>query len=661
MKSTRFRNIILILLTFILMGVPAVLGAPTVITDPMKHPLPTAPEPTILGGTIRVEIIAGDSATGWMVEISSDIDSSSLVLVQTTDKGDYWELIFTTPSDITPDLYDMTVNWIEGSAKEVTQSRSIWVMEEWPETITFSQISDVHQPYGSDFFAQYIHEQNLLNPDMIIVTGDIVDVETIASAWSFLQGTLEESEIPTFLLPGNHDHTSQATFYKRYGGKTNYSTVIGDFVFVALNSHGGGYVTIEELEWADKVLQQYPNKVKIIAFHHAFLSSEYEDDLGSITGGEITGSWENIEDLQDTLYFTWNTNMDNSERLLRLIEENDVRVILNGHVHRDMIYILNEKHYFITTTTLGGGLPATSYHGYRTITVSNTGEVTLDEYAQASTYDPPNSIPLEDISYYYKTANDGSTNAVTAVVVNNQNRDLTNAQLEFHVNDDVSSDSYTFSPAEPNSYKVHTLEDGYKFIAYVDITADSTYILTLSSSQDMIDPEIHIELPYSPEQNLPIEVVVTVSDKGYGVKTVSGQYSQDEGSTWTPIELEFKPTITGKLFQTDYPTETYLFEISTGFETLTVQIEAEDYAGNLVTQEESIIITTLEPEPEPQPEPEPEPEPQPEPEPEPQSEPEPDPESKAEPASGGGIPVPGAFVLIGVIAAAYVIYQRKSL
>ncbi len=615
--------------------------------DPITYPLPSLPDP-VADGVLTVKVTAGESASGWAAVISDEANEYTCTLASSVYANKEWTLTFDIP-DAAPELYDLALTY---NGNTYTQRQSVWVMDGAPESITITQISDIHQPYGWFNFTHFIYEQNLLDPDMILATGDIVDVETIRAAWGNLQGTMVNSEEPIYLLPGNHDHTDGNRFFKQYGGKTNYTLTIGDFFFVGLNSQGGGYVTMDQLAWADKVLSEQTDKIKIIAFHHPLLSSEYEDDGGTVTGGEVTGSWENIEDLEELMYFTWSQNMDNARELLRVVQENDVRVIMSGHVHRDMVYILNGEHHFITTTTIGGG--SGQYRGYRQVTIGSDGSVTLDEYGEASKFSPPNSIPLDNIEYLYKKANDGSETTVSAYIDNGLTMTLDNARLEFTVDDSVDATSYSFYLDDPVSYDVVSTDKGHRFTAYYDVLPSTTVKTVLATGEDSTDPEITFALPESYEEGDKVNGTIEVSDAGWGVESVQISYSLDGGS-WVEIPTDLDPVLTPDEWTISYPSESYAVSIP-GEGDVTVKVEATDYAGNSATQEITVPLYVVEVEPEPEPEPEPTLEPEPEPEVEPEPDPEPEPETPS-----GGIPIPGAFVLIGVSAAAYVISKRKNL
>lgn len=588
MNHTKIVFLTLLILT--ISCIPIQINGLEVITMPISRPLPTLPEPILSGDSLQVEVTF-NFPHDITASLYSHYDSGFLVLSgEPIEKDDVWVINFDVP-DLRPGLYDLHISF---NGKDYVQERSVWVLDDWPESITISQISDIHQPYGGANFSQYIYEQNLLNPDLILVTGDVVDVETIARAWQNLHETLNFSKVPVYLLPGNHDHTNFAQYYKQYGGKTNYTITIGDFFIVALNSHGGGYVTIEEIEWADKVLSENCDKVKILAFHHPLFSGEYEEDLGVLKGGEISGDWQQIEELTDKMYFTWTQNIENAKALLRVIQENNVDLMLSGHVHRDLIYDLNGENLFVTTTTIGGG--SSQYRGYRQVTINANGVITLDEYGESNKYNPPNSIPLGKIKYVYKQANDGTRTAVYAIIENNLEISLRKARLEFIVNQEIDSSSYAITPA-PKSSEVLTTNNGHHFITYYDVMPETTLTATIYANEDGISPEIILNLIEDPEMEKFVTGDITVTDNGWGVKDIKASFSFDN-STWRLLPLTQEPAITPSEWKINIVEDVYSFAFS-GEDTTTVKIEATDFAGNTAIKESTIKLSTTEPTPEP--------------------------------------------------------------
>lgn len=589
MNSRKLVTRLIVFLFLVSAGAPVLVGfsvpKASELTKVVSYPLPSVPEVVLLGGEIRVEVKASSGASGWVAGVSSRFGSSAMEMLNSSYAGDRWTLFFRAPEDIPPELYDLELTFVDGGETvEHSQSRSIMLFEEWPEEITISHITDVHQQHGRDFFAQYIHEVNLFDPDLIIVSGDIVQTETVAVGWDYLQSQMKLIEAPSFLLPGNHDHAGgSGLIYQRYGGPLYYSVILGDFMFVALDSHLEGQAWLNQFQWMESEFQRYPEKVKILSWHHPLFGSEYEEDSGTVKGGYINGDWETMEELTQVIYPAWVVDGQPSgaaREMMRVIQEYDVRLILNGHVHRDIIYILNERHYFVTTSTIGGGLSPTMYHGFRLITVDSEGNVNLDWYAEDSLLDPPNAIPVGDLTYWYSSANDWSESAVTATVVNDLEMPIDDAKLEFRVSDGSPVEGYTFS-VEPNMYDVYTVDEGYIFVAYFDVDAGGRLDVTLSAGGDSQPPEILLDLSEYGEGE-PLTGAVTARDGGWGVDGVDVYYRNDVTPSWTPIELSFSPTIKGDKYDITYPEAVRAFTIpaEAAKSGLELKVEATDYAGN---------------------------------------------------------------------------------
>ncbi len=557
---------------------------------PVSYPLPTVPEPVLAGGTLKVEVDAGPDAGGWAAKLTSGYDSSFLSMRNSTyTDGNGWTIFYDVPVALRPELYSLNLAFIEdGAATNHTQPRSVWVLDEWPERLTIGHITDMHLPYGGDVFATYVHESNLIRPDVVICTGDVVDVETIAKAWVYLQNVLGRLEVPSFILPGNHDYAGAASeYYQRYCGLLNYSANVGDFLFLALDSTDEGFVSLSQLRWAERVLQRHPKKVKIVGFHHPL--------FGNGDGGEITGDWSEIEDLREYMYFSWEEHMTEARELLRLIEEYDVRLILAGHIHTDVIYVYNERHNFVTTGPCGGSLREGDYPGSRLIEVDAEGNVVLDEYAEGNLFDPPNSIPIGNVSYCYKAENDGTETAVSATVVNGLEVPLTDAVLEFHVSAEHAVEDYEFHLATPSRVETFTTEREHRFIAHVDVPAQSTLHLTLAAADDNVEPTIEVLIPEEIEEETPIPITVVAADEGWGVKGVEVSYSTNGGATWIDVDLPFSAQVSADEYIIEYSTTEYEVVLpgQEGGTGLSVEVRAFDFSDNSKTRLDLIMIGPL--------------------------------------------------------------------
>jgi 3',5'-cyclic AMP phosphodiesterase CpdA len=564
------------------------------IAEIMSSPLPSAPEPVLQGGDFPVHVkdlsasLAGGDASAWSGEIGSMYGRYALSLVNGTFDGEKWLLYFNVPGDAHPGLYDLTLTQSGGGASEgMIQSRCVWVLEEWPESLIISHITDIHEPITPLVFSQYVMQTNFIDPDLCIATGDVVQAETNARAWAYLQYTMLNMEFPSYLLPGNHDYSGYGgAGYSLYGGKLNYTLVVGDFVIVALDSGENGYVKINQIRWAENQLAKYPDKVKIVGFHHGILSSEYgigQYENTTLNGGYITANLENVTEFSDIMYFTWKDAEDNPlpvvQRLMSMIQEYDVRVILDGHVHRDVIYVVNDRHYFVTTSTTGGGLPPGERYGSRLITLYSNGTIKLDPYTEARLDDPPNNLPTGYIRYVYGSANDFTETAVSVTLENTLDMGFTEGRLIFKVSDSKPATEYTFVGAQPVRVETTTSAAGHVFDAYFDVGPKSVLEVTLKAEDDAEAPIV--DTSFKVDDEAEPTVSLTVSDGGWGLKEAEASYSTNGGLTWTNINTSIEPVLGGDVYDITFPEKTFTFTVPLAQgETILVKAEATDYAGN---------------------------------------------------------------------------------
>ncbi|MFQ6081148.1 MAG: metallophosphoesterase family protein, partial [Candidatus Bathyarchaeia archaeon] len=557
------------------------------VADIVKRPLPSVPEPVVRGGSLKVLIDATPDASGWTARLSSKYGSSSLTIINSSyTENQGWTLFFNVPATLYPELYALNVAFSQGGGLiNYTQPRSVWVLEDWPEKLTIGHITDIHLPYGADILARSVYELNLLQPDMAIATGDIVDVETLASAWVYYQRITEWLEIPSYILPGNHDHAgTNGTNYQRFCGPLYYSVDIGNFLFIALDTMEEGYVTASQLRWAEGVLERHPNKVKIMGIHHPL--------FGRGDGGNLSGTWEEIEKLKEDLYFSWEEHLDEAREFLRLVEEYDVRLILAGHIHRDHIVIYNGKHHFVTKSPTGGSLREGDYQSYRLVEIDMEGNVWSHTYAEKGLFAPPNSIPLGYVTYYYSPANDGTKTAVSVIINNYQEQEVRNAKVEFIASIEYNIEDYTFHPTTPTHYETLTTEKGHYFIAYMNVSSKSVSYLTLAAVEDEVEPTVEVNLLEEIREEAPIALAIRVTDEGWGVREVVVEYSTNEGTTWTSVDSPLILRVGKDEYEIEYPTAEYEVTIpgQTAGTELLVRVKAWDFAENIETYQATYTI-----------------------------------------------------------------------
>jgi hypothetical protein len=250
-----------------------------------------------------------------------------------------------------------------------------------------------------------------------------------------------------------------------------------------------------------------------------------------------------------------------------------------------VIYVVDEQHYFITTSTTGGGLPPGERYGSRLITIDSDGTVHLDPYAEAKLDDPPNNIPTGYLRYVYGSANDFTETAVSVTLENMLDVDINEGRLIFKVSDTKPATEYTFVGAQPVRVETTTSAAGHVFDAYFDVEPKSVLKTTLKAEDDEEEPTVMAKLIGEGDGADPT-VNLTVSDGGWGPREIDASYSTNGGLTWTPVDTSIEPVLGGDVYDVTFPKKTFTFTVPLDQgETILVKAYATDYAGNIASYE----------------------------------------------------------------------------
>ena len=129
-----------------------------------------------------------------------------------------------------------------------------------------------------------IQEINLINPDFVLLTGDITN-DGLTKQYEYLTQLLVELEVPIYIVAGNHAFFNPAALseYERWYGPIYYSFDYGDYHFVMLQSGGNPPNTViegisdEQIQWLENDLDQHQNaKMIFVGFHHPVFGGEFQ-------------------------------------------------------------------------------------------------------------------------------------------------------------------------------------------------------------------------------------------------------------------------------------------------------------------------------------------------------------------------------------------------
>lgn len=140
------------------------------------------------------------------------------------------------------------------------------------------QLSDIHvgPQFRKEVFEKAVEEVNRLNPDAVIVTGDLTEngiLDEFERVKEYLKKIKNKNII---VLSGNHDYrnTGYLLFKKFFPSKTIHE--FDDAVIITLGTarpdRDEGEVGYRQNLWLARTLSKYTNKTKIIAMHHHLIS-----------------------------------------------------------------------------------------------------------------------------------------------------------------------------------------------------------------------------------------------------------------------------------------------------------------------------------------------------------------------------------------------------
>ncbi|WP_295115749.1 metallophosphoesterase [uncultured Methanobrevibacter sp.] len=187
-------------------------------------------------------------------------------------------------------------------------------------------ISDLHiskNSFDEEVFMKAASEINNLQPDMIILSGDITD-NGYYKEFKQANRYLSMFEPPLFAVPGNHDarNLGYQTFEELIGERSWKLTVGDDFTVIGLDSstpdeNSGGIGRPQHL-WLEHQLDEcvINEHFSIVVLHHHVISIPQ------------TGRERNV--------------LSDSGDILKTLTTHEVDLVLSGHKHVPNLWKINE-------------------------------------------------------------------------------------------------------------------------------------------------------------------------------------------------------------------------------------------------------------------------------------------------------------------------------
>ncbi|MFX1510519.1 MAG: metallophosphoesterase [Promethearchaeota archaeon] len=309
---------------------------PGEIVGKIVYPLQHIPAIILNGSKLELQIEAPNNITSWDVSLYREYRSYSL----SNDPAVYnsstsiWKLNITIPVTVIRDLYDLNVTASDGlNSKVLIEWNAVQVRYEFPTDPIIYHLTDTHVGQGLEGqthdILSSIHQAGMANADLIIVTGDLTD-SGFTTQFNQFQELFRNSRVPIVVCPGNHDRDSEDTYsrYINHFGTDYYTLNLGPDIFVIMaNSHNNPYeFNATQIGWIERDFAASNAKLKILGGHAPLMNPE------------------------DFTYFL--TEWERNE-LQRIFDTYNVSVFLNGHLHGDLVNVINDT-YWIQTAPHGG-------------------------------------------------------------------------------------------------------------------------------------------------------------------------------------------------------------------------------------------------------------------------------------------------------------------
>lgn len=218
-----------------------------------------------------------------------------------------------------------------------------------------AHISDLHvssTAFDEAVFMQAVDEINRLQPDMVILTGDITDNGYYRE---FIQATkyLEMFEDPLFAIPGNHDarNLGYETFEEQIGERSWKLTKDDDFTVIGLDSstpdENRGYIGRPQHIWLEHQLDEcvINDNFSVVALHHHVVSIPN------------TGRERNV--------------LSDAGDILKSLTMHEVDLVLSGHKHVPNIWKINDTLFVNAGSLCSNKLRGKNLNSYNVYNISD--------------------------------------------------------------------------------------------------------------------------------------------------------------------------------------------------------------------------------------------------------------------------------------------------
>jgi len=214
------------------------------------------------------------------------------------------------------------------------------------------QLSDLHvgSQFQPEIFETLVKEVNELNPDVIVITGDLTN-EGLMKEYKKCKSLLTKFNTKKIIsISGNHDYRNTGyLLFKKFFPFETVNELDDDVVLITVGTarpdRNNGEVGYRQNLWLERTMKKYKDKVKIVAMHHHLIPipDTGSDELTVVDAGDV----------------------------LRTVLDTRVDVVLCGHKHRPWAWNFGKLTVVNAGTATSERLRGLFENTYNILTISN--------------------------------------------------------------------------------------------------------------------------------------------------------------------------------------------------------------------------------------------------------------------------------------------------
>ncbi len=214
------------------------------------------------------------------------------------------------------------------------------------------QLSDLHvgSQFQPDVFDKVLEEVNQLNPDSIVITGDLTNEGLIKEYEKCKELISKFNAKKIITISGNHDYRNTGYLhFKKYFPFEAVNELSKDVVLVTIGTsrpdRNEGEIGYRQNLWLERAMKKYKDHVKILAMHHHLIGipDTGADRLTAIDAGDV----------------------------LRTILATNVDLVLCGHKHRPWVWNFGNLEIVNAGTATSERVRGLFENTYNIITIEN--------------------------------------------------------------------------------------------------------------------------------------------------------------------------------------------------------------------------------------------------------------------------------------------------